>query len=295
MSERGERQFFGEPLEQYGKKLEEEHKETELVPYGELLSDVGRQMGKVVETLENERQLAAEIRRLGGKITRETAGRIRDLEGRKNELLKVYEETLEPVRKDAAEAFLERAEILVPKPENVEALMTDPSALEVDDADLIEVQTVDALRAAEGDLQTEIDKSQEEMVGIIKTMHETRTEAAPLAARTDDPELRRSYLGVLDARRKELEARLRVIQDDAAAEELKRLDASFLTTLAEDIEKLSEKDRAEEKAQLREAYLAMLEAKLGELQNYVRAMHAKLAEVRTNLGFAERQEGKKAA
>src|SRR5687768_11154298 len=96
----------------------------EMMPYGELLTGVGEQMMKVVDTLEKERQLASEIRGMGGKVSRETAELIMNLERRKNDLLKVYNQTLEPVRREAAMAFIDNAEMLVPKPENLELLMS---------------------------------------------------------------------------------------------------------------------------------------------------------------------------
>lgn len=238
MSERAERQFFGgESLDSYGKKLEEAEKAMEVMPYGELMTKVGEQMVRVVETLEKERALAAEIREMGGKITPETAVQIKALEKQKNDLLKVYESTLEPVRKEAAEAHIEGADWLVEKPKELEAMMTDPDTMEVADEDLIEVQTVEDLRAKEQQLQGELDKSQEQMAGLIESMHAANNEAPKSlrdALRPPDPELHR-------------------------------------------------------------AYLAVLEAQFGDLHNYVRTLNDKLKEVRTNLGFAEKMEGKKAA
>src|SRR5688572_24051453 len=132
---RGEGFMGGMPPMESGKKGPEEveGKETELVPYGELLTQVGEQMGKVVSTLEEERKLSGEIRAMGGKVTRETANRVMDLERQKNGLLEVYQQTLEPARKDAFAAFLDRQELAVEKPMNFDELMTDPETLEVTD------------------------------------------------------------------------------------------------------------------------------------------------------------------
>lgn len=178
---RGEREFFGgESLEEYGKKLEKKNDVVEFTPWGELMTNVGEQMNKVIGSLEKERELSADIRKMGGKVTRETSDKIMDLERQKNDLLKVYEDVLEPVRKDADEAFLERADYLVPKPDALEALMTDPDEMEVTDDMLIEVQTSEELAQKETELRDEADRINEQMVVIIERMNKMKNEPEPL-------------------------------------------------------------------------------------------------------------------
>jgi hypothetical protein len=294
-----ERKFFGgEDLESHGKKLESENKETEMVPYGELMSQVGESMTRVVSSLDKETKMAAEIRKMGGKVTRETADRITDLEKQKNGLLKVYEDVLEPVRKDADEAFLDRAELAVPKPEEIESLMTDPDVMEVTDDMLIEVQTSEELATMEKGLRDEADRVNEEMVAIIEQMHAMKTEAAPLKPDLGDPELRKAYMGILESRYNDLKERSKYVKDPATEAEMKQIDTVILPMMSEDIDSMSAEQKSAADAKIKEANLRMLEGQFNELRNYVLTINKKLEEVRVNLGFARKmdeKEGRKAA
>jgi hypothetical protein len=225
----------GRPPE--GERGPEREQAIEVMPYSELLTKVGEKMLEVTNELEKERKLSAEIRAMGGKITPDTADRLRALEGQKNDLLRVWDQTLEPARKDAAMAFIDNAEWLVEKPEDLEKMMTDPETLELSDEDLIEVQTAEDLKKVETALQEELDKTQEEMADIIEQMHEAK---------------------------------------------------NWTPKVIEDI--INPPD-----PQLRDAWLGVMEARFGEMHNYVKAINEKLKEVRLNLGFAEKMEGKKAA
>lgn len=284
----------GMPPMESGKKAPEgvEGKETELVPYGELLTQVGEQMGKVVSTLEEERKLSGEIRAMGGKVTRETADRIMDLERQKNGLLEVYQQTLEPARKDAFAAFLDRQELAVEKPMNFDELMTDPETLEVTDDMLIEVQTSEQLAGLEKDLAAEADKAREEMVELIEQMHAVKNEPAPKAPDLGDPEIRKAYMGVLQSRYNDLKERSKYIKDEDTEAEMKQLDAVVLPMMAEDVESAVAAEKAADAAKIKEAYVAMLQGRFDELHSYVRGVDAKLKEVRFNLGFAKKMDQK---
>lgn len=290
----------GMPPMESGKKSPEEveGKETELVPYGELLTQVGEQMGKVVSTLEEERKLSGEIRDMGGKVTRETADRIMDLERQKNGLLDVYTKTLEPARKDASAAFLDHAELAVEKPVNLDELMTDPDVLEVTDDMIIETQTSDEIARLEKDLAAEADKAREEMVELIESMHAVKNEPKPKPPDLGDPELRKAYMGVLQARYGELQERSKYINDPATHAEMKQIDATILPMMAEDINALSTQEQAAAQEKIKDAYVAMLQGRFDELHGYARAIDAKLKDVRVNLGFArkmDQKEGRMAA
>lgn len=297
-------EMFGGMPPQETKKTPESEKSVEMVPYGELLTMTGEQMMKVTTTLERERKLAADIRGMGGKVTKETADKIMDLERQKNALLEVYEKTLEPVRKDAAEAFLDKAEWLVPKPEDLDKLMTDPEEMEVTDDMLIETQTSEQLSQLEKDLTDEADKAREEMAGLIEQIHKTKNEAGPLIPDFGDPEIRKSYRGLMEARYKELEADVATIERlkgqgllpengaDVAKQEMRNIDAVVLKMMTEDIEEVSAREKAAQQEELKNAYVGILAAKFGELHSYVRSIDSKLAEVRFNLGFAKKMDEK---
>ena len=286
------------PQEMGGKPESKEDKEAiEMVPYDELLTNVGETMSKVVKTLEDERKLSAEIRDMGGKVTRETADRIMGLEKQKNELIGVYSKTLEPVRKDAFEAFLDRQELLVEKPENLDALMTDPEVLEVTDDMIIETQTSGELADLEKELVSEADKAQEEMVGLVKAMSEAKAQKFE-GPDLGDPELRKGYMDILRSRYEDLRQRLMYINDEDTKAEMKQIDAVLLPMMAEDIEAAVARDEAEGKAKLRDMNVALLQARFDELHGYVRGINAKLEDVRVNLGFArkmDQKEGRAAA
>ncbi len=295
--------FGGMPPEET-RKTPETEKAVEMVPYGELLTRTGEQMMNVTAALERERKLAADIRGMGGKVTKETAGKIMDLERQKNALLEVYEKTLEPVRRDAAEAFLDRAEWLVPEPAEIDKLMTDPDEMEVTDDMLIETQTSEQMAQLEKDLSGEADKAREEMASLVEQMHDAKNEAGPFIPDFGDPQLRESYRGLMQARYAELQGDVATIErleaqgllpkDSAAGAkaEMREIDAVVLKMMVEDIELAAAGEKAAEQAKLKEAYLGVLEAKFGELHNYVRAIDAKLEEVRFNLGFVEKMERK---
>lgn len=284
--------FSGPPeAEGRGAESKEEKESAELMPYGELLGQVGDQVSKVVKSLEQERDLAAEVRKVGGKVTRETADRIKDLERQKNDLLKVYEKTLEPARKSSWLAGLEGEELLVDKPEDIEALMTDPDEMEVADDELIEVQTSEELKALETKLQDEADKVREEMVAVIEKMHGLKNDEGPAIPDLGDPGVRKAYYGVLEARYNELKDRLTVMEDEAAREEMKQLDAKMLPMLAEDIEAAAAQEKAAKVKELNAAAVERLQTRFDEMRAYVRAIEGRLKEVRTNLGFAEKMAG----
>jgi hypothetical protein len=298
-------EMFGGMPPEMGKKPESaeqgheaEGEAIELVPYDELLTNVGEQMGKVVRTLEEERKLSDEIRKMGGKVTRETAERVMDLERQKNGLIEVYMKTLEPVRKDAFEAFLDRAQYVVEKPANMEELMTDPEVLEVTDDMIIETQSSDELASLEKELVDESDKAQQEMLELIEGMHEAAKEPKPSMPDLGDPEIRKAYLGILQSRYDDLQERLRHVDDAAAREEMKQLDAKILPMMAEDIEAMAAQEQAAAQLEIKKAHVAMMQARFDELQNYVRAIGTKLKDVRSNLGFArkmDQKEGRTAA
>ncbi len=168
-SEDAERKFFGgKTMEEAQKK--EEAETAELMPYGELMDKVGGQATKVKAELSKEKELAAEIRKMGGRITKETAKRIRGLDAQLNGLIKVYEKVLEPVRTEAGAAFIEDEEYLVPKPEELEALMVDPSMIELPDAAVTEIQESAELKAFEKALQDSADVTRQYMDTIKSQM-----------------------------------------------------------------------------------------------------------------------------
>jgi hypothetical protein len=290
--------FGGEIPEMSGKSPEKKENETEVVPYGELMSQVGEQMNKVVSSLEKERQMAADIRKMGGKVTRETADRISNLEKQKNGLLEVYVDVLEPVRKDADMAFLEHAEFAVPKPAEIESLMTDPDEIEITDDMIIETQTSDELANLEKGLRDEADAANEEMVGIIEKMRDMRNASGPLSPDLGDPEIRKGTIGILQQRYEDLKNRSMLIDDPATKAEMRQIDAQILPMMSEDIDAMGAKERAAADEKIKAANLRMLEARFGELRNYVVSINEKLKDVRTNLGFARKmdeKEGRKAA
>lgn len=292
-------EMFGGMPPEMGKTPEsEKDKEAiEMMPYDELLTGVGETMSKVVKTLEDERKLSREIRDMGGKVTRDTAERIMGLEKQKNELLGVYEKTLEPARKDAFEAFLDRQELLVEQPEDLKSLMSDPETLEVTDDMIIETQTSGELADLERDLVAETDKAQQEMVDLIEAMHAAKSEK-PKMPELGDPELRKSYMGILSSRYNDLKERLKYVNDDDTRAEMKQIDATLLPMMAEDIEAMVAKDEVEANEKLKEMHVAMMQARFDELHNYVRGINSKLEDVRTNLGFArkmDQKEGRAAA
>ncbi len=272
---RGERQFFGgESLDEYGKKLEKENKETEVMPWGELMTNVGEQMGKVMGSLEKEREMAADIRKMGGKVTRETADRIMNLERQKNDLLGIYEDVLEPVRKEADEAFLDRAEYVVPKPEELDALMTDPEEMEVSDDMIIEKQTSGDLASLEKSLRDVADDANEEMVDIIEKMNA----------------LKKSTEAHLRTRYEQLKGRSALIDDPATKAEMREIDAQLLPMMSKGIEVTAAggKDAEAVKAE----QLKALERRFETLRNYVVAVNDRLKDVRMNLGFARKMDEK---
>lgn len=291
--------FGGMPPEEMGRKPEsKEGKEAiEVMPYDELLTNVGEQMSKVVKTLDDERKLAGEIRGMGGKVTRETADKIMDLERQKNGLLEVYAKTLAPVRKDAFEAFMDRAELLVEKPEDLDKLMTDPETLEVTDDMLIEAQTSEELANLEKDLVAEADRAQEEMTSLVESMRDAKAQKFEQPD-LGDPELRKGYMDILRSRYEDLKERLKYVADPDTKDEMKQIDAVLLPMMAEDIEASVARDEAATKAQLRDASVALMQARFDELHNYVRGIHSRLEDVRVNLGFArkmDQKEGRAAA
>jgi len=292
-------EMFGGVPPEMGKKPEsEKDKEAiEMVPYDELLTGVGETMSKVVKTLEDERKLSAEIRDMGGKVTRDTADRIMGLEKQKNDLLAVYSKTLEPARKDAFEAFLDRQELLVEQPTDMKSLMSDPETLEVTDDMIIETQTSGELADLEKEMVAEADKAQQEMVDLIEAMHAAKTEK-PKLPDFGDLELRKSYMGILESRYNDLKERLKYINDDESRAEQKQIDAILLPMMAEDIEMAVAQENAEAEAKMKEMHVAMMQARFDELHNYVRGINSKLEDVRTNLGFTrkmEQREGRAAA
>ncbi|HTM68928.1 MAG TPA: hypothetical protein VL426_06555 [Candidatus Binatia bacterium] len=296
---RGPEMYGGMPPEEMGMKPEskEDKEAIEMMPYDELLTNVGEQMNKVVRTLDEERKLAGEIRGLGGKVTRDTAERIMGLEKQKNDLLQVYTKTLEPVRKEAFEAFLDRQELLVEEPENLKELMTDPETLEVTDDMIIETQTAGELADLEKELSLEADKASEEMADLIEAMHEAKAQKTEMPD-LGDPELRKGYMGILESRYNDLKERLKYVNDDEARAEMKEIDAKLLPMMAEDIEALVARDKAEAEAKMRDMHVAMLQARFNELHNYVRGINDRLKDVRVNLGFARKmdeREGRAAA
>ncbi len=105
----------------------------ETMPYRELQELVVTKLTAVNEALNTERDLAAQVRKMGAGVSRETAEGIMRLEDQKNALLAAAKEYLEPVSRDANMAAAMGEVFLVVRPENFDELMTDPGEMVVTD------------------------------------------------------------------------------------------------------------------------------------------------------------------
>lgn len=145
---------------------------TELVAYHELMEAVSTQLSRVNKELDREKKIAAEMRKAGSVISREGAEQIYRLESTFNRLLKIYQETLSPARKDAALAFLNKQEMLVEKPGDLESLMADPSIEEIDAELLVEVPASNESRMQETQLLIRETEIEEEIEDIIDDLND---------------------------------------------------------------------------------------------------------------------------
>ncbi|MCC7522436.1 hypothetical protein IT407_01360 [Candidatus Uhrbacteria bacterium] len=143
----------------------------ELIPYSELLESVHAKAKRVNEELDRERDISAEIRKMGSVISKEGAAQVHRLEDKFNALLRVYKNTLEPVRKERSIAFLNKEELLVEKPSNFDLLMEDPAIQTLDPEDLVEVPSSKEMRMQETQLLVRETEIEEELDVIIDELN----------------------------------------------------------------------------------------------------------------------------
>lgn len=124
----------------------------EKMPYRELQELVVTKLTSVNDALNTERALAAEVRKMGARVSRDTAEGIMRLEEQKNTLLHAAAKYLEPVSRDANMAAAMGEEFLVVKPSNFEELMTDPGEMVVTDDMITIVQETAELQKEEAAL-----------------------------------------------------------------------------------------------------------------------------------------------
>ncbi len=183
---------------------------TELVAYNELMEDVSKQLKMVNSELERERGIARQIREAGGVVSREGAAQIHRLETTWNRLLDIYNETLSPARKDAALAFLNKQEMLVERPGDLDRLMEDPAIEDVDPELLVEVPSTNEGRMLETQLLLRETEIEEEIEDIIDDLNDITPLSAVMTEYGESMDDKRRE--IMTARLNELYGNLRDIR-----------------------------------------------------------------------------------
>ena len=193
-----EKDMFDEAMGESGDKIPEmktpeaPEEAKELITYGELMERTSERLQAVNSSLEEEREIAAEIKKMGSPLNREAAAKIKNLESKVAELFKVYDEKLSPARKEWAKAYLDREELLVEKPEAWDDMMKDIEV--ISEEDLEELPSEAELRAEETKLILKETEIEEEIDQLIDTMNR-----APDLNRIPDLHLEEARLKVLKA------------------------------------------------------------------------------------------------
>lgn len=218
-----------------GPKNEEgEHKEV--VPFSEMLEAVSTQLKKLNSSLDDERALSAQIRKMGGVVTQEAAGSIRALENQFNALMKLYEERLQPSTKEAAMALISGQEFVIEKPENFDELMKEPGIVDVTNDDLPEIQTSVELKAKEAQLVSEAEAIENEMIELVDQIN-TMSDRKDLMPTGLSEDIKKQQIGILRAHFDDLLKSLTGIREDLTGIKLnvgmaKRFEGQDMSTAA---------------------------------------------------------------
>lgn len=325
MMERTESEPQKKPEMQENKAEKKESGEkSELMSLNEFLKEAGETMNSVVQALERERGYAAEVRKMGARVTRETAQKIADLEKQRDRLQQEVDEAAHDLaftswvatkRENAGEKPLDEMLVKKLRTPELEELLNDPDAIDITDEMVVEVQSEVELKVLEKQLQEEADNAQFEMADIIEQLHDIKKNGRKPAPPKWDPELFMSLKGVLDERTKELEGRIaEAAALDRPEEEMDQLDKFYAAQRAEEVKKMQaelasldmdkkkmlkdrlepelerlanrdEHERIRDEALLNEALAGVLEARFNDLQNYTRVLKEKIKDVRADLGL----------
>ncbi len=294
----------------------EKGEKSELISLADFLKEADETMGSVVQALERERGYAAEVRKMGARVTRETAQKIADLEKQRDSLEQAVDEAAHDLaftdwvaskRENAGEKPLDEMVTKKLRTPELEALLNDPDAIDITDDMIVEVQSEVELKVLEAQLQEEADNAQFEMADIIEQLHEIKKRAKKAEKPQWDPELRKSLRDILSTRAAELEARITELSkperpdsemDDIdryyarqRAEELKSSRAELKQVFAQGIEmdrsEIEENAGPTEQQHMDQMLAGVLEARFNDLQNYTRTLKEKIKDVRVDLGLVK--------
>lgn len=283
----------------------EKGEKNEMISMADFLKEAGETMSAVVQALERERGFAAEVRKMGARVTRETAQKIADLEKQRSRLQDEVDSTAEfMLFTDSFEVSSEDMQKL--RTPELEALLNDPDAIEITDDMIVEVQPEVDLKLLEAQLGEEADNAQFEMADIIEQLHNIKKAAKkPEPPVKWDPELRKSLRDVLSTRVKELEGRIAELSKPEPAEmdeidqyyarqraqELERskkyLSEAFAQGIEMDAASIEENPDPTEEEHMNQMLAGVLEARFNDLQNYTRTLKEKIKDVRVDLGLVK--------
>jgi hypothetical protein len=290
----------------------EKGEQSDLIALDDFLKEAGETMSSVVQALERERGYAAEVRKMGARVTRETSQKIADLEKQRNRLEQEVDEAAHDLafinwvsakREQGNETPpMEMKKLRTPE---LDELLNDPDSIDITDDMVVEVQSEVELKILEQQLQEEADNAQFEMADLIEQLHEMKKSAKKPEPPKWDPELRKSLRDILSTRAKELEDRIAELSKPEPAD-MDEIDQYYARQRAQELERSKkemsqvfaqglEMDTAsiEENAGPTEAehmdnmLAGVLEARFNELQNYTRVLKEKIKDVRVDLGLVK--------
>ncbi len=168
----------------------EELEEREMMTVSELLEGIGERLKDVSDKLSHEEALAKEIHSMGGIVSKETKMRIKALHDKHDGLLKLHRDHISPNVTESFKAIGKGEELLIPKPEVYDELMSDA------DLDTAEEEIkADASKWLKQ--ETELREEAEITEGIISDIIDEINTNVRLAEDAKRPELRHMAFGFI--------------------------------------------------------------------------------------------------
>lgn len=192
----------------------------EWMSFSDVLSKSGEAMTAVTAALDRERNIAAEVRRMGGRVTMETAKKIQGLEHQRNRLEQVIDKTAGFMSDTGAE------EGVTLTPEDFNEITKDPDAFEITDDMIVEMQPEMELKVLEAQLVDETERAQDQIIKVatqINGLRKPPERKMPGNLASDEEgdflnTTRRLSIGILEQRLGELEGILKDKPVEVAAD-----------------------------------------------------------------------------
>lgn len=144
--------------------------EMEVMSVDEVLEGLVGKMHEVSSKLKMEDGLARDIHKMGAEVTSETRTRIKTLESKQNELMRLHAKIVAPNLKAAFSAKGRGEELLIPKPAEWDALMSNEDIIELKPSMQKRPSSLE-LQTKEAQLREEAEQTEHMIDQLIDEVH----------------------------------------------------------------------------------------------------------------------------